>query len=58
MLEFRSGKTTLGIQLAGFAIGKNCLRRRLWLHAADLRLPLINPQGAGSNTWEDRAGSA
>lgn len=41
MREFRSGKATLGIQLTGFTIGKNCLRKRLWLHAANLRLPLI-----------------
>ncbi len=41
MREFRGGKATLGIQLTGFAIRENCLRRRLWLHAANLRLPLI-----------------
>jgi hypothetical protein len=41
MREFRGGKATLGIQLTGFAIRESCLRRRLWLHAANLRLPLI-----------------
>jgi len=41
MREFRGGKATLGIQLTGFAIRESGLRRRLWLHAANLRLPLI-----------------
>jgi hypothetical protein len=41
MRQFRSGKATLGIQLTGFAIAKNCFRRGLWLHTANLRLPLI-----------------
>src|SRR5262245_90923 len=41
MREFLGGKTTLGIQLIGFAIRENRLRRRLWLHTADLRLPLV-----------------
>jgi len=44
MRELRGGKTTLGIQLTGFAIRENCFRRWLWLHAADLRLPLIEPR--------------
>jgi len=41
MRQFRSGKATLDIQFAGLAIGENCFHRGLWLHATNLRLPLI-----------------
>jgi hypothetical protein len=47
MPEFGCRKATLGIQLAGCTIRENCLRRRLWLHAAKLRLPLIQAQISG-----------
>ena len=41
MRQFRGRKATLGIQLTGFAIRENCLRRRLRLHTTHLRLPLV-----------------
>ena len=41
MRQFGAGKTAFDVQLAGFAVRKNQGRRRLWVHTANLRLPLI-----------------
>jgi hypothetical protein len=47
MPERGDGKATLGIQLAWDAIRENPIFSGLWLHPANLRLPLILAQISG-----------